>query len=378
MKKIILLILAAVMALSLFSCGEDDEHFDPIPSTEEEARVVMTFTVADKVYEVRYELYRALFVGNHTLVDGGDTSVWSGSDADDKIDEINEIIIDRAAEIYSVLYLADKLGIDPYSSEFDKAIQKKIKLYVYGGEGDNGTKVIGYGSYEKYLRALSDLGMNSSVGELMFRYSYAKDKINAKLIDSVSTSNEKLLEYYESEDCARIIEAYFQFGTKTEARVKEIRKKLADANSFGELASLIIQYTTAVSSEVIDANGNPVGKPLGLYELDDYYYYDYTHEAFSTYDGGVSDVIKVDKVNDSYVDGYYILVRIEKTSEYFENNKTAIRNSYINNAVGRTFYDAKETLLDDTRLTEAYGDIIHSNMIPQSDPRVEFFRYLKL
>ena len=366
MKKLILIIMTLALSLCLFACGDDDEVFEPVASTAEESKVVLKFDVGGETYEVKYELYKALFVGNRALVDGGDTSVWSGPDAEEKIAEINEIIKDRSAEIYSVLHLAEKLGIDPYSSEADSKLHEHIKLYVHGGESADGTKVIGYGSYEKYLRSLAELGMNYSVGELMFRYTWALEKVSVKLGGAISVTEEELLAYYNGEDCARILSAYFQLGTKTETRVEEIRDDIhyaALAGNMGSVCSLIIQHTTAVSSEIIDANKNPVGKPIGFYELDDYYFEEYTAAAFSLQNGQVSRVIKVTNTGDSYVDGYYVVVVLEKTAAYFADHKGEIRTSYVNNMIGQRLYTAKSDLTSGASWTAAADQINHSELV---------------
>ncbi|MBQ2876121.1 MAG: peptidyl-prolyl cis-trans isomerase [Clostridia bacterium] len=369
MKKLLLLIITAALMFSLISCGEDDEKFDPVPSTEEESRVVMTFKVGDETYPVRYELYRALFIGNHELVDGGDLSRWSTSEREQMLADMDVIITDRAAEIYSVLHLAKQLDIDPYSSAGDKALHNRIKLYVHGGTTESGTKVIGYGSYAKYLDSLAKKGMNYSVGELMFRYSYALDKINEKLVKAAleGATDSALRSYYESEDCARILEAYFQLGTKTEERVNEIRDDLAYADTLAEAAALIIYYTAAIPSEVITPEGEIVGKPVGFYELDDYYYLEYTIAAFGLGAGETSGVITIDNVHDSYTDGYYILIGLEKTEDYFKDNKSAIRQSYVNNTVGRKLYSAKATLLDGFAYSANYDSIDHIKILEEHD-----------
>jgi len=360
------MILCVIFAACLFSCGEEEEVFEPVPSTAEESRVVMKFQYDGEVYEVKYELYRALFVGNRELVDNGDTTVWSGPLAEEKIAEINEIIKDRAAEIYSVLHLADKMGIDPYSSTADDRFYEHIKLYVHGGESADGTRVVGYGSYEKYLSSLKAKGMNYSVGELMFRYTYALERINIELGGEITVTDAALKEFYQGEDCARILVAYFQEGTRTEERVKEIRNSIASAASVGNLTkacTIIIQNTSAVSSEVIDSAGNPVGKPLGFYELDDYSFEVYTAAAFSLKHGEVSGVIKVENANDSYVNGYYIVMGLEKTDEYFAANKSQIRTSYVNNFIGQKLYTAKSNLLGGASFTSVADEINHSELV---------------
>ena len=60
MKKLISLILALAAILSLISCGTSE--YPSVDSTEEELRVIMTYSLDSEKYEVKYELYRAFFL----------------------------------------------------------------------------------------------------------------------------------------------------------------------------------------------------------------------------------------------------------------------------------------------------------------------------
>lgn len=378
MKKILAALLIISSLLGLCACKKKDgqekqEYYEPVKSTEEESRVVMNFTVEGDTYNVRYELYRALFVGNRNQVDNGDISVWGTDVSEECINAINEIIIDRAAEIYSTLHLALSLGISPYSKDADAFVQSMIKLYVKGGTSYDGTKVKGYGSYDKFLSSLKKSGMNYAVCELMFRHSYAVKKINEYYIGKenvfgysdgkLTVTDEALSDYYYGEDCVRVLEAHFQEGTKTEERVEEIRDEFYYAHDIRTVAAKIIQYTTATSSEVIDAKGNPVGKTVGRHELDGKYYREYISEAFSLSYGEVSEVIRINNANDSYTDGYYILVGVEKTEDYFKNNKQLIRKSYINNEIGRILNFAKDSIIPCVSFTENLEKISYSELV---------------
>ena len=73
MKKILVLFIIVMTLMGLCSCGES--KYKPVPSTDEEARVVMTFSADGQSYQMKYELYRALFIGNKAIIDGGDDSV---------------------------------------------------------------------------------------------------------------------------------------------------------------------------------------------------------------------------------------------------------------------------------------------------------------
>ena len=351
MKKIISLLLVSVMlmgaALGLVSCGDEEPVFPPVASTAEESRTVMKFTYDGEVYEVKYELYKALFVANRHIVDEGDDSIWSSPEAEEKIAEINEIIKDRAAEIYSVLHLAKKQGIDPYSSEVDEEFQEYLKLSVYGGVSENGAKITGHGTYNKYLESLKEMGMNYAVSELLFRYSYARSRLEEKLSAQVTVSEADLKSYYNSDDCARILSAFFRKGTMPMDRIKEIRQSLYNLVSIGEMTDACLLIINTMSpgnfepSAIIDSAGNPVGMPVGLYEFDDYYYSEYTAAAFSLGDKEVSGIITVTDVDE----GYYIIVGLEKTEAYYNSYKSVVLSSYIQNTVGRRFYTAKTNIL---------------------------------
>ena len=76
MKKFTALLIIVTLLLSLISCG--DEEYPPVQSSELEKQVVMTVEYDGEKYDVKYELYRALFLNLRESVDGGDSSVWSG------------------------------------------------------------------------------------------------------------------------------------------------------------------------------------------------------------------------------------------------------------------------------------------------------------
>ena len=61
MKRIIATLLVLATILTVSACKKK-ANYDPIESTEEEARTVMTFVMDEKEYEVKYELYRAFFL----------------------------------------------------------------------------------------------------------------------------------------------------------------------------------------------------------------------------------------------------------------------------------------------------------------------------
>ena len=90
MKKltsIVLIIATLVLSiLSLASCTKN--KYTPVESTAEEKKVVMTLSIDSDKYEVKYEIYRALFLELRDEVYGGDRSVWSVENKAEYIEKI--------------------------------------------------------------------------------------------------------------------------------------------------------------------------------------------------------------------------------------------------------------------------------------------------
>lgn len=68
-RAVSLFLLLAILLSLLVGCKE---KYPKIESTDEEARVVATLSVGEGEYELKYELYRALFFTYKSEVDGGD------------------------------------------------------------------------------------------------------------------------------------------------------------------------------------------------------------------------------------------------------------------------------------------------------------------
>ena len=340
MRKIIALLIAILTIVSLASCADGD--YPPKKSTEEEARVVMSVNIENKTYEVKYELYRALFLSVHDEVDGGDMSVWSGENKAEYIEAVDEIIKEKAADIYAVLHIASKIGVNVYSSEFDKKVKEYIATSVEGGYiGD--TEITGFeGDYNKYLESLKKMGLNYSVQDLMIRYSLANEEIYkhyAGTLDSeehlenavsgaLKYTAEDVLEFYNSTDCVRVIRAFLPKLYYTAERAQGIRNTIVEKaqKSETEVANYIIGQTTTGATDI--KNGEIIAK----HNLDKQYYSEIIKNAFLLDTFGVSEVINV---NTGYEDAYVILYRTVKTSDHFSDCYDSIASAYVQNEIGK-------------------------------------------
>ena len=366
MKKIAAIILTAIIILTLASCGAD--KYPPVKSSELESQVAMTVNFEGKKYEIKYELYRALFLNMRESVDGGDMTVWTGENKAEYIAEIDRLIKSRAADIYAVLHIADKLGFDVYSSEFDKAVSEYIEVSVEGGYYDE-QELEGFGGdYSKYLESLKEMNLNYAVQDLLLRYSLASEKIfeyYAGYLDGefLEESTKGHLEYtkedvesfYMSDECVRVIRAYLPKAYFSHTRAQQIRNTIAEKANYGDeqVANYIIGTTSTAASEIIN------GELIGKHNLDKAYYSELENSAFELSYFEVSELIEV---STGYEDGYIILYKTTKSPEHLSECIEYITSVYIQNEIGKIIDTATEGMLNNINSAEILDTLDRANI----------------
>ena len=361
MKRFLAFFLSAAVMISLVGCTEN--KYPPVESTEEEAQVVMKIKIDGEEYDVRYELYRALFLNNKSRVDGGDSSVWSGDDAGKYVEEVNSIIVEGLSEIYSVFHLAKQIGYDPYSDKADYEVEQ----YIIGAvEGD--ALQVGHGSYEAYLDSLKEQNLNYSVATLLTRYAMAEEAIAEYYRGTVNElgiregefefSEQDVKDYYESDGAARFLQVYLQSGTSSLADAEEYRNRLFGYTDDLSMAEYIIGSTMATETDLIK-DGELTGIVMGKHELTSPVYSDYVDVIFGTPDGQISEIVEL---YGSDADGYYIIYRLSKSDEHFERCYSTIESSYLDNIIGEKLKDAQMKVLDGVYFTNEYQNISHKDI----------------
>ena len=363
MKRILCFALALTLLLSLFGCSN---KYKPVESTKEESRVVLTLTADGQKYEVKYELYRALFLANRDAVDGGDSSVWSSDRKDEYIARVNEIIVAHAAKIYSTLHVAAELGFEPYSKTADDAVKESVKGAV---EGDGSQD--GYGSYEEYLEGLKKSYLNYSVADLLKRYSLALEYIDEYYRSEPDVlgnptakyeyTREDVSAYYSSNDCARVLVAYFPAGVRSYEDVEAFREDLAVMDNYHRAAH-ILGNTSANAYDLIaiDGNGNDCvsGSVIGRSALDKEYS-SYTNAIFALEDGEISEIIELQGTD---ADGYYLVCRIDKDQAHFDLCYDAIASSYLDQIIGSSMSSTLDAMIASVHYPSAYNDVVHAQI----------------
>lgn len=374
MKKLIALALLLASLFALSGCRNKDKYYEPVESTKEEATTVMTLKYGKKTYEVKYELYRALFLTYRDEVSGGDNSVWQGPNKDEYIEKIQARILERVADIYSAIALADELGLKPYSNDVEKEIKEYVKISVDGGaKGD--TTFDGYGDYDAYLASLKALYLNYSAQALIFRYAIVSDMVDKYYMGELtedqiasgvegnpegklSYTKENVLEFYNSDKSVRILRTFVSedMDLNPEARAERVREAILNASWGGEEAvryAMIDQGSTTAVPEL------EAGYVMGMYNLSGTYYEEMAREAFALEDGGVSEVIRV---HDGERMSYYILYRAPKSNEHFEENYPSIAYVYLRNEIGKKYEHCAADLKANVSYTDFLKNLDHSGI----------------
>lgn len=361
MKRIISFILLLSTVLALSSCGAD---YEPVVSTDEESRVLMTFELEGEKYELKYELYRALFLNHSKEYDGGNKSFWATDAAADAKIKLDEKIVSLSLDIFAALHLCKKIGYDPYSIDAENKIKEYIKQSV---DGDD---VVGFnGDYDAYLSHLKELNINYSVQTLMYRYAIAYDKIVTYYRGTDDIDNPKpdmkdgALEYtendvrafYNSDASARISTVTFNAEYTNAETVRERRNKIASYATEAEALAYAAQFTNPLGDPEDIIRGTLVGKS----SMDAAYYAEVTEAAFSLPEGKASDVITVTTDEGSE---YWIVYKISKTAEYLEDNFDTVEDVYVAHRIGQIVAGAKDSLAKTLKYTGAYNTLDRSKI----------------
>ena len=364
MKKLLSALIVFVLLISLISCGTS---YEPKESTEEEKRIVMTAEIDGEKYNIKYELYRAIFLSLKNEIDGGDASVWSGAQKDEYIKKADALVKSRISEIYSVLHLSKKLGIDVYSKDFDKYVEDVIKISVEGGYY-NDSEIDGFGGdYEKFLLFLKENNYNYATADLLIRYSLAGTKIfeyyvgnldTGEFLPNVSTgkleyTKDDVKAFYESAECVRVIEArYFSLNGITRANAEEKRNTIIEKAKFGEES---VKYYMIGSAAPDDAGVEIITR----HNRDMALYSDLVEAAFSLKTFEVSEVIETPS---SYGTAYTVLYKTVKDSINFEEDYEKIKLAFLENEVGKLIDNAAESFALSFENTEVLNTMDYSQI----------------
>lgn len=365
MKKILAIILIFSALLGLSSCAK----YKPVKSTKEESKIVMKLYFGDEEYEVKYELYRALFLNYKSEVDGGNPEVWSGPEKQLYVNRINSLIIRDVSNIFAAFYICDKgIGYNVYSGKADKLVDSYIQESIEGSANS-----LGFTSYDEYLSYLKSINHNYSTQDLLYRYYIALDKINeyyaGGTADSytgegeiaeahLDTSVDKVRKFYYSADFKRVLYAYFDKRVEQE-KLNSFYSQIKSAAEAGNTEKIKELISTSSATAPTDAMH---GLFVPKYSYNNDMLEKLGTDIFNLSAGQLSSVITLSGGREASLNGLYIFYNTEKSEEDFERYYEQVRQAYINNFLGEFLGAHAGTMARSAKYTSEYSGINHANI----------------
>ena len=349
MKKIRSLMLSFVCILlvlcSLTACS--GEKYPMRESSREEKETVLTVGGQD----VPYELFRAFFLTRVSALD-------SALSWEEKWTEAMPAVLEDISRVYAVFSLCETYGINPYSKEIDKILQKRIKVSIEGGE-IGGIYMSGYESYDQYIEALEKSYLTDRAARILLRYQICEEKLLEKLTlpykSEYQYTEDDLKAFYES-DAVRLVvllcKSTVEFpgvddiGEYIAELVAQGREALLDAESEQERINLSMQYFRISTPENEIKNGvlispHAFSKENGAELLP---------AAFELNVGEYSEIIRVSSATDDY---YYIVYLMEKDTSDYKSRAEEIEDLYLRDCFYRELEAEEKKLLDEVVYTDA-------------------------
>ncbi|MFA5561860.1 MAG: hypothetical protein WDA00_04395 [Eubacteriales bacterium] len=301
MKRLLSCLLLLAAGLSLAGC---ERNYQEAKSTPQEKQVVAR--LGD--YEIRYDLFRALFYAMKDELDGGDGQAWEGASGEALWQTALDQIEGALADLYAVFDLCREIGVDPFGREIDKTVQAYVRADIEGGV-INGEPVGGYGSQQAYLDALAARHMTDHVSRLFYRYSACLSVLYDHYVQtyaggSIPVSDEITRTFFESEEVVHVGWVHISPDNglsvaENRAHAEDARAALLLCEGYEEMKNIIALYSLSMASADIEA---------GFYLTP--YAYDrpfrpVVEAAYSLPVGGISPVIET-------ADGWFVLVRLDK------------------------------------------------------------------
>ncbi len=353
-------LILLLACLFTFTACSDDGYYDPIDSTWKEEEVVIELGED----EVRYELFRYLFMSHIDEFDGGNRNAWSGAEADKMWQVAKEVVAKDICDIYAVFKICRKYGIDPESEVVEKQINDYIVLDIDGGYTGDGKLVTGYGTIEKYEEAIRKNYSTDAVHRLLYRYMICLELLDSYIVDNrdkgtIDVTDEKLTDMLESGNVThinRVFVAFENFDDNHEAareQIEALYQNLLDANG-----NYNIMVETAFKNTIADIGTDPaLGWWFGKNSTSESDFPDYYNAIFHTPEGEISDIIEE-------WNGYYVVYGMGTDADLTDPaTKESLTRLYLEELYWNEINQASSELKKQIIYTDDYEDVTPKDLI---------------
>ena len=325
----ILCILFALISLS--SCASTSK---PIPSTDEEARIVATCDG----HGVPFEQIRFLAISHREDMEAEyGKGIWENEQSREKYyPELLDRVESDIKTYCTVLSVCSGYNVSINDTEIQNAVQKEIDYVVFEI----------YGSIDAYKNALAADAMSDSFFRFMYGIYYCQNELFIIMTQHTDIlkvpSDEGELYDLINEKFYRTTHVYvpFNYGGKTK---EENREKIEDI--YARLTSGEINFGRAQFEGGTDSSLSE----NGFYFSKGYATIDYENASVSLSPDQISDIVEGDTA-------FYIIKRLPLDPQYVMSNMYSLRSQYIQTLFNNILNDYKNnvsvTYLEDIDLTK--------------------------
>lgn len=322
----------------LFSCG--DEGYTQKDSTKEELTAVLSFGDT----EVPFEIFRTFFLNHKKAVEAEVEGGFTGDNAEQAWDKIMPLILEDLSQVYAVFALAKTYGIDPYGEGIEESIAEEIRVSVEGGSYGDYT-FEGYGSYDQYLAAMKENGMNDGASRTVLRFHLCEDELLRKLTVPMKTAYDytksDVTAFFEKDECIRVSLLYREMAAGG-IPAEENREKVLHAidllraeSDERQRLNLSVQYFTNSPDDIL--TGDYISPYAYSFE-----YHEIIERAYELEIGEYSDLVEVTAPAQDY---YFVVNRLEKQSEDISDRFDEIVTLYLTDRFYRELDGVRQSLL---------------------------------
>lgn len=300
MKKTLRLISLLLACMTLLPCFASCRKKGDPPIEPSDKKVIMTLGG----YNVTYDFYRFLFLGNKAIMDGGDDSYWEKNPSAEE--ELKQNVLDALKDVYAYFALADEYKIE-LGDEEKESVKDNIS-----------TEKASYKSEDEFK---ADLAENNLTEEL-FRFTLEAQELEYLVYAHVISESSAIIKADDTQianavmtDFVRADNILFTFKNdeekaKQENFAKQVLEALKNGSDFDTLKKQYSEdsYTRTSSEGYCFTHGE--------------YKNDFEDAAFKLEDGQYSDIVLTNE-------GFHIIKRLPIDKDYIDRNFEDLRHSYL-------------------------------------------------
>ena len=317
--KLSFLICLVISAIVLCACASTS---DPIPSTDEEAKIVATCDG----HEIPYEQIRYLAISHKAdmKAEYGE-DIWDTKESADLYrDELLSRIESDVKTYCTVLSVSENYNVSINDKEIREAVQKEIDYVVFEVYGDR----------EEYKKALSEGAMTDSFFRFMYGIYYCQNELyiimtqNTDII-SAPTDDSELYDLI-CEEFYRSTHVYvpFNYGGNDKdtnrAKIEDIYARLQN----GEITFERAQFEGGTDSSLSED---------GYYFTKGYAELAYENASCALEIGQTSEIVEVGNA-------FYIIKRLPLDTEYVMGNMYTLRTQYVQTLFNNILNEYKNSI----------------------------------